>query len=338
MLMQSSTEPGTRSPPRSTNADESSGSGSAKSIPARSKPIAIELPAPKKVSGAVYTPPAPLSARGDLPGGYFPLHEEQHRVYRTHPFQLDATKARMKSIRRASKDSPSDLPAPGRTAVKGDIGPATTNVPPAKADRAMEIPQLNVNDVRRFEPASTSNTPVASYMPLGDRSNPLPMGKYYPSNYERRKDEKKGKKHRPKTSDPTTSSSTNSTLQVPASSQTSSTGHSRHESEAKRRLQQYQRDMMAQAAIALNRGTTNEAALDSIRSYGFSSMMKPSKPRLVPLGSPGPVTPMQLEGSDVGYLEVHGGARTEPGHVKGPQEEGSEGDSSSGIDLGHPTL
>lgn len=33
----------------------------------RSRPIAIELPS-RRPSGPIYTPPEPLSARGDLPG------------------------------------------------------------------------------------------------------------------------------------------------------------------------------------------------------------------------------------------------------------------------------
>ncbi|KAI0487387.1 hypothetical protein F4859DRAFT_254039 [Xylaria cf. heliscus] len=333
----------TRSSPRSTNAtnvDETSASGSAKSIPSRSQPIAIELPAPKKVNSApVYTPSAPLSARGDLPGGYFPLHEEQNRLYRPHPFQLDATKARLKSIERASKDSPPDIHTSGRAGVKGvkgDIGLATTNLPPVQADRTAEMPQLNLNNVRWADPASTSTTPVASYMPLGDRSSPLPMGKYYPSNYERRKDEKKAKKRRPTTSAPTMSGSTKSESQVPIVNQTSAMGHSRSESEAKARLQQYQRDMIAQASIALGRGNPNEATLGSIRQYGFNHMIKPSKPRLVPLGSPGPVTPMELEGSEVGYLEVHGGAgaQVELGLAENPDQVRLQQDGSASPVLG----
>ncbi|RWA14202.1 hypothetical protein EKO27_g938 [Xylaria grammica] len=343
------TESGTRSSPRSISTDEASGlananaNANAKPTPPRSQPIAIELPAPKKVSSApVYTPPAPLSARGDLPGGYFPLHEEQNRVYRSHPFDLDASEARMKSIQRASKESPSNIRASGHPIVKGDIGPATTNVPPAKADRAMEIPQLNVNKLMQTDSASTSNTPVASYMPLGDQSSHLPMGKYYPSNYEKRKGEKrkKGKNHhRPAISEPTVSKSE---PQVPVINQPSTMGHARNESEAKRRLQQYQRDMIAQATIALNRGNANEAALGPIRSLGFGNMMNPSKPRLAPLGSPGPVTPMELEGSDNGYLGVHGPATTqaELSRVMKPEEGRirQEGNISSVVELGPSTL
>ncbi|KAI0548465.1 hypothetical protein F4679DRAFT_550557 [Xylaria curta] len=346
MLMNWSTDPGTRSSPRSTgttNADETLVSGSAKSIPARSQPIAIELPAPRKVNSApVYTPPAPLSARGDLPGGYFPLHEEQNRLYRPHPFQLDATKARLKSIQRASRDSPADIQTSGRAVIKGEICPATMNIVPAQADRTVEIPQLSLNSPKQTDSKATSTTPVASYMPLGDRSSPLPMGKYYPSNYERRKDEKKAKKHRPTTSAPTMSGSTKSESQVPTVNQTSSIGHSRNESEAKARLQQYQRDMIAQASIALGRGAPNEATLGSIRQYGFNHLIKPSKPRLVPLGSPGPVTPMELEGSATGYLEVHGGIRAEaelsPAESLEETPLRQEGSGSPSLELGRNTL
>ncbi|KAI0403560.1 hypothetical protein F4802DRAFT_598954 [Xylaria palmicola] len=336
----------TLSSPRSTNADEAA-SHAQQPGPPRSKPIAIELPAPKKVTSApVYTPTAPLSARGDLPGGYFPLHEDQSRVYRSHPFQLDATKARLRSIQRASKDSPPDTKGPGCAVVaKGDIGPATTNLPPAKADRTMEIPAFNVNSFARAEsPSSSSTTPVASYMPLGDQSSPLPMGKYYPSNYERRKDEKRGKNRRPTTSGSSLSSSTKSESQLPTVNQPAATGHVRNESDAKRRLQQYQRDMIAQATIALNRGNTKEA-LGSIRSFGFNNMMKPSKPRLAPLGSPGPVTPMELEGTEQGYLDVHGGGGGGGGRapaelVQSPEEERmrKEGRGSPAADFGRSTL
>ncbi|KAF2970493.1 hypothetical protein GQX73_g3066 [Xylaria multiplex] len=339
MLMNPLTESGTRSSPRSINTDEAS---NVKPTPPRSQPIAIELPAPKKVSSApVYTPPAPLSARGDLPGGYFPLHEEQNRVYRPHPFELDATKARMRSIQRASEENPSYIPASGHPIVKGDIGPNTTNVPPAKADRAMEIPQFNMNNLS----ASASSTPVASYMPLGDQSSHLPMGKYYPTNYEKRKGEKRKKSknhHRPAISEPTVSTSIKSEPQVPVINQPSTIGHSRNESEAKRRLQQYQRDMIAQATIALNRGNTNEAALGSIRSLGFGNIMNPSKPRLAPLGSPGPVTPMELEGPDTGYLGVHGPATAQPelARVMKPEEgrRRQEGNTSPVVEFGSSTL
>jgi hypothetical protein len=58
----------------------------------------------------------------------------------------------------------------------------------------------------------------------------------------------------------------------------------------KRKLQQYQRDMIVQARLA---------ALPSTHEQTQSA--KPSSPKLQPLGSPGPITPLELEESS-GYM------------------------------------
>ncbi|KAI1101448.1 hypothetical protein F4804DRAFT_11659 [Jackrogersella minutella] len=276
---------------------------SPRSTPALTRPIAIELPTAKKANSApVYTPPAPLSARGDLPGGYFPLHEDQNRVYCPHPFQLDASKARLKSIERASL---SDSPDTKTLVMKTGANPSTT-LPVTMAERSTRLGPSNAPSRPQPSFESGSNTPVTSYMPTGSQDNPLPMGKYYPSNYVKRKEEKKGKQQhgRLSTSNPSPSPpmAAKSETQVPTTRDTSGMGHSRNESDAKRRLQQYQRDMIAQATLALNGGNVNAATISSLRTIGFTSMSKPSKPRLAPLGSPGPVTPMELEGSEDGYL------------------------------------
>lgn len=96
--------------------------------------------------------------------------------------------------------------------------------------------------------------------------------------------------------------------------------HTRTESEAQRRLQQYQRDMIAQTALAarqvLGRVEASKAvslaAIASLHGAPVKSMQlggtvisgpNPAAPKLEPLGSPGPVTPMELEGGEsVGYL------------------------------------
>lgn len=65
--------------------------------------------------------------------------------------------------------------------------------------------------------------------------------------------------------------------------------------------------MIAQASLAINGGNLNAAARNviSLRNIGFTSASsKPSKPNLAPLGSPGPVTPLDLETQDDGYLGV----------------------------------
>ncbi len=91
------------------------------------------------------------------------------------------------------------------------------------------------------------------------------------------------------------------------------------DSEVKRKLQQYQRDMIAQARLAANQVlgdpaqpaapvvpatvTLNGMPLRSLHHFGMTSTHKPISPRLLPLGSPGPVTPMDLEGGEAGYLD-----------------------------------
>ncbi|KAI0848164.1 hypothetical protein F5Y00DRAFT_262799 [Daldinia vernicosa] len=299
-----------------------------RSTPARAKPIAIELPTVKKVNSApVYTPPAPLSARGDLPGGYFPLHEEQARIYRPHPFQLDASQARMKSIERASL---SNSPGPEKTtsakASKGVI-PSTT--------APVTMPESSFD--------SRSDTPVASYMPTGTQDSPLPMGKYYPSNYVKRKEEKRSRQTRPSTSTSLPPMGSKSESLVSTTRDSATLGHSRNESDAKRRLQQYQRDMIAQATLALNGGNVNAATLSSLRTIGFTAVPGPGKPRLAPLGSPGPVTPMELENAQDGYLGARSTADIQVEEIARAiraeeERKRREGTTSPTVELGPSTF
>ncbi|ETS84794.1 hypothetical protein PFICI_02819 [Pestalotiopsis fici W106-1] len=167
------------------------------------------------------------------------------------------------------------------------------------------MPSLGAQQPPQPASGSSAHTPVASYIPSGVHANPLPMGKYYPSNYEHRQPSPQMHPVRPSVGNST--STIKSDPQIPTVRTEGPSGHSRQESEAKRRLQQYQRDMIAQASLAINSGNLNAAALNaiSLRNIGFSSApTKPSKPNLAPLGSPGPVTPLDLETNDDGYLGV----------------------------------
>ncbi|KAK6956446.1 hypothetical protein Daesc_001724 [Daldinia eschscholtzii] len=316
-----------------------------RSTPAQTRPIAIELPTAKKVNSApVYTPPAPLSARGDLPGGYFPLHEDQARVYRPHPFQIDASQARMKSIECASQF---DFPGPDKaTSSRAPTGAMYSSTAPKTTmpERSTKLAPPNAASMPEPSFDSRSNTPVASYMPTGTQDSPLPMGKYYPSNYVKRKEEKRSRQQtRPPTSTPLPPMGSKSESLVPTTRDSSSMGHSRNESDAKRRLQQYQRDMIAQATLALNGGNVNAAALSSLRTIGFTSVPGPGKPRLAPLGSPGPVTPMELEDSQDGYLGAGGAANVqveEIARAMRAEEERKrrEGTTSPTVELGPSTF
>lgn len=95
----------------------------------------------------------------------------------------------------------------------------------------------------------------------------MPLGKYYPSNY----------KNKSKTLDKL----------APAAATTSNQPqHARKKSDIKKKLQQYQKDLVEQAATAARMSISG---------------VKPASPRLLPLNSPGPITPMELE-EDAGYL------------------------------------
>merc|ERR1712098_456843 len=180
----------------------------------RSQPIAIE---PPSRGTAAYTP---LSARGDLPGGYFPNHEEITKPYRSHPFSYHHGRCHRPSV-------------------------------------------LHRTQLPRCLPTCSAPQPLVNYPPRSPRpfafpwANTIPRTPLPPTNL----------------SIPTTSSKRGSKERP---------GHERKSSDIKRKLQQYQREMIAQA----------RAAAPTMKDGRISK--EPSSPRLQPLGSPGPITPFDL--------------------------------------------
>ncbi|PFH57981.1 hypothetical protein XA68_14323 [Ophiocordyceps unilateralis] len=227
--------------------------------PGNSRPIAIELPKIRKLnSTSVNTPPEPLSARGDLPGGYFPMHEDpKGRVHRPHPFHQDAAFARHQPL-----SHPDSLPMHLERKDGGGGGGALV---------------------------AQASMPVASYLAPGFHDSPLPMARSPAA------DPFPVRQHGP---------------------QRANEG----EAETRRKMQQYQRDMIAQAAMGLGGSakTAGKPPGGATASLGglplkdvwlaVPSSLRPASPRLHPLGSPGPVTPMDLEPAAVGYLE-HGAGK-----------------------------
>lgn len=149
-------------------------------------------------------------------------------------------------------------------------------------------------------PASSSHTPISSYLPSGIHDHPLPVGKYYPSNYEKRGQNLKKQRN--------FVSETETSYSKPDVHGANYGGGA----DARQRLQQYQRDMVAQATMALGGSFKGNARnspglpIADLRISG-ASPRKPVSPQLVPMGSPGPVTPMDLESSS-GYMEKGKGA------------------------------
>lgn len=147
---------------------------------------------------------------------------------------------------------------------------------------------------------SSAHTPVSSYLPSGVSDHVLPVGKYYPSNYEKRSQNLLNQRN-------FVSESVTSYASTDGHGSTYGGG-----ADARQRLQQYQRDMVAQAAMALGgsfKGNPRAGTPGSMAGLPIADLrltnaspQKPMSPQLVPMGSPGPVTPMELEASG-GYLE-----------------------------------
>ncbi|KAK1987463.1 hypothetical protein LZ30DRAFT_175033 [Colletotrichum cereale] len=271
----------------------------------RTRPVAIDLPpaAIRKINSApacTPTPPEPLSARGDVPGGYFPFHEDpKSRIHRPHPFQAQTDIGH-------SRHHPLSLAVDSSS--RADQRGASLSAAMAPSARLSPLSVIGSSDF------SNVNTPVASYLPSGVHDTPLPMGKYYPSNYEQQNSH--SARTRP-SGPPSRVSSTRSEGHIPTREAYRTS--SRQDSEARRKLQQYQRDMIAQARLAasevlgsspnqVNAGpcstiTLNGVPLTNLHHIGTPGAHKPMSPRLLPLGSPGPVTPMDLEGGQGGYLD-----------------------------------
>jgi len=137
------------------------------------------------------------------------------------------------------------------------------------------------------------------------------MGKYHPANYKP-----------PSTTSVTTPTSAPSpslttcplpptNLAIPASTgkrnRDGRPHHQRSDGDVKRKLQQYQRDMIAQGRLASGSGV---AAL--------KGKPEPTSPKLLPAGSPGPITPFELEES-AGYMVA--GARSSGSLIGGLERE-----------------
>jgi hypothetical protein len=130
------------------------------------------------------------------------------------------------------------------------------------------------------------------------------MGKYHPSNY---------KLVAPSTPTSIPPALPATSLELPSKNK-ARPGHVRRDSDVKRKLRQYQQDMIAQARMA----STAQSGVGNVKCP-IMGIAKPVSPRLAPLGSPGPITPFELEESAAaGYLVA--GARMAEGPGGGERE------------------
>lgn len=177
---------------------------------------------------------------------------------------------------------------------------------PFHAENRQKLTEAKIDMQDRREPPSAStatswqdtHTPVSSYLPSGFHDQPLPVGKYYPSNYERRTRQMQNQR-----------SYVSESVTSYAKTDAHGSNYKGGGDDARQRLQQYQRDMVAQASFALggsfkpsmlpgNAAALRNLAVPDVRLGGPSAPQRPVSPQLLPLGSPGPVTPMDLETQD----------------------------------------
>ncbi|KAI5210354.1 hypothetical protein E4T42_01343 [Aureobasidium subglaciale] len=88
-------------------------------------------------------------------------------------------------------------------------------------------------------------------------------------------------------------------------------------SEAQKQLYLYHRETVAAQAAVAAAASSSSARPQSVR------FEKPLSPRLAPLGSPGPVTPLELEGQD-GYLLAGAHASSAAAHAVAAQEAAAQ--------------
>lgn len=235
---------------------------------------------------------------------------ERRQIYRPHPFAQEAKTARQRSINEAEACVTSIRQARTSSIISQSAAPTTY-----AGSRAGTAPAIQIDDAdlpegsrpvaRAEEMRRTQTAPIIdSYNPTGIPGSAALLGKYYPTNYQ-------------------APDVAGSNAQIP----TSASGPSLvlPQTEQARQLQQYKRDMMTQtvqkASEFLRRRmqhtATSKAALDdgtqkSLAS-GFALLRryKPSSPRITPLLSPGPVTPMALdEHGEVDYLSARRAVRS----------------------------
>ncbi|KAK4222622.1 hypothetical protein QBC38DRAFT_328188, partial [Podospora fimiseda] len=179
-----------------------------------------------------------------------------------------------------------------------------------------EDPSLRIQPTHPFQPyaemarrnsiqqaaAASARAAIPSTAEIGPDGRPkIPTGKYYPANWE--KAHNQAPLPIPAELQPLVQHSSLKKPSKPVSYQR----HSRTDSEAKRLVHAYQREMVIQASngiVSIAQGS-NTYNYNHQRRGSLSPSSRPLSPRLEPLGSPtGPVTPMSLEDDNGGYLTL----------------------------------
>ncbi|EGS22664.1 uncharacterized protein CTHT_0011370 [Thermochaetoides thermophila DSM 1495] len=240
---------------------------------AEAKPIPIVLPRRRVdlTSKAAVTPDPPLSARGDIPGAYFPLHEDpRSRVKIPHPFREGATTPH--------GESASHAPVERNTAPDLEEGESPMTVTPTGS------PQFPFpSSIGAFPPPTPSPTTLPASGDLLERRYGWPAAPSLITSHPAGSD-------RPQTMRQSRSDARHRLLQYQRDMVT---------------------QMSMAAQVALTRADTTKTRIETGRADGetsdvgnalivararltAASVVRPDSPQLRPLSSPGPVTPISL--------------------------------------------
>lgn len=246
------------------------------------KPIEIPTVNPLHRRDPISRPTTPLTAREEKAGHEFPWHD-------TSPLRPTPTISQSlrpnysfqrQSERKPKEGSPQKQQLVSRTSLRTqeDVTTRKYNVSSTTSTRMhTENATSLYTPSSPLSPAMTSSTlPSPSRRGIARRTaQPLQLPalpRYHPSNYERA------------TPSPSLSSNTSRPSTTYRSSARSPQPHQRQLSDAQYKLHQYQRDIITTA--------TRQSRPTAPSTNGTT---RPVSPRLNPLGSPGPVTPMMLE-------------------------------------------
>lgn len=244
-------------------------------------PIAIPTANPLHRRNPISRPTTPLTAREEKAGHEFPWHDTSplrptisQSLRPTYSFQRQSERKSEELSRQTQQ-----LVSKTTLRVQEDVTTRKYNIPSlASAQMHQEHVSSLYTPSSPLSPKMTSAA-LPSHSQQGNArrtAQPLQLPalpRYHPSNYER--------------ASPSPSLSSNATSRPSATYRSSARSpqlHQRQLSDAQYKLQRYQRDVITTA--------TRQPRPVASSTSGIS---KPLSPRLNPLGSPGPVTPMMLE-------------------------------------------
>ncbi|KOS19000.1 hypothetical protein ESCO_000090 [Escovopsis weberi] len=279
--------------PLSEDKVESASKGAVVSAPASraslSRPIAIQVPPLKKFSSAPdCTPPEPLSARGDLIGGYFPMHEDPSvRVRQTHPFQQSAATGRADQSRVYSTSAVGSFANPGPFMPSSYAsGPhdhlmASGKYYPTNYERRRSRQKLSESSA-----AAVAPSPSSSFISPSAFERNMKSGGHQKDPQLARSESLHSTSAPPGENDPLANPnprqqqaetvSLPSTTTTTTSSSSAAAAAASHESDERKRQQilQYQQDIIAQTAKALRR-TANDISQPAAGSMRVAAMASP---------------------------------------------------------------